>query len=65
MGDVVEWLRGGWRRDSGSLLTCCMDEKESPCLGDVDDGRADGLAVPTVFLPAWLNLQDRQAGVAT
>lgn len=52
-----------YRSNLGGVLAGGMDEKEAPCIGGIEDGRADTLAVPSVPLPAWLNLQNRQAGV--
>lgn len=45
-----------FRAKSGCVLAGGMDEKKAPCIGGIEDGRADALAAPSVLLPAWLNL---------
>ncbi len=51
--------------DLGAILTGSMHKKETPGVGGIEDGRADGLAVPSGLLPAWGYVEYRQAGVVT
>lgn len=44
-------------------LPCGMDKKQTPCIAGVENGRPDGFPIPSGFLPARFNLQDRQARI--
>ena len=41
---------------SVAALAGSVDEKEAPCIGGIEDDSANGLAVPSIALPAWLDL---------